>query len=92
MESTEIILTIIIGFSIRKILQSGTLLDVKWMTFVILLAAVFVIIENLPLSKIINKNKNKNKKDKKKNEYVNKWVKLIATNASIVGVQNLVYA
>lgn len=90
MESTEIILTIIIGFSIRKILQSGTLLDVKWMTFVILLAAVFVIIENLPLSKITNKNKNK--KDKKKNEYVNKWIKLIATNASIVGVQNLVYA
>jgi len=80
-KSIDLIVHLILGFSIRKIVAGGSVLDPKWMLFVILLTASFLIIDHINISNAVGQ----------KNQNREKWYKLFVRNFAIVFTQKIVY-
>lgn len=78
MDSVEAIVFIFVGFFIRQILGGGSIFNIRWMYFVILLIATFVIVDHLPTNYILD-----NTSDK--------WLRMILKNMSIVGIEKMIY-
>jgi len=80
-KSLDLITHLILGFTMRKIIAGGSVLDPKWMLFVILLTASFLIVDHINFSRTIGHN----------NENKEKLYKLFARNFAIVFTQKIVY-
>lgn len=79
--SIDLIIQLVMGFTIRKIVAGGSIMDPQWLLFVILLTACFLIIDSINISTVIGL----------QNQNGEKWYKLFVRNFAIVFTQKIIY-
>lgn len=105
MNPLGIIFNIYLSFFIRRILSRQSILSWNWMSFITLITVSYLVIDYLPIGRIVEKftgkRSNSNEKDKQKSNNDKEedvitsdptwWIKTFLKNASIVVSYQLAY-